>query len=244
MKTIHKIFIIAFILIINIHLYAQEQDSTKMFFASMYPSISDSEDSFIRWCFEGKFKERKFIAKNIKLKYIITTVFQIPYERIIADSNFFDSRYSLEVIVPIDSEKMLRESIQQVIKTCLNICISRENRESKVGVLKKNKNSLLKIKHSYSKHGSYYPGESKIECKAQTMDMFARLLSTSSLNISVFNETKIEGNYDLSIEWKKGDINSLQKSLINLGLILEFDKRPIEFLVIQSNDIKSKNRKK
>lgn len=238
MKIILTILLIAVILIPNIHLFAQELDSTKIFSSFMYPSISNSDGGSIKWCFEGKFKERKFTANNIKLRTIITTVFQMPYERIIDNSNFSDSRYSLEVIVPAGSEKMLRESIQQVIKTGLNIDILREKRESKVGLLKKSKGSSLKINKSYSKRGSYYPGESKIECKAQNMDMFARLLSTSSLNISVFNETKIDGNYDLSIEWKKGDIKSLQKSLENLGLALGFDKRPIEFLIIRSNDQK------
>ncbi len=199
------------------------------------PASPEMKGSKIINRFVGEYKDRRFLAENMELTTILTQIYQIPCERIIYKTNESQKRYNVDVIVSQRREALLNLTKRFAVETGLGIVTEIVKNDSKVGVLVREKNSVILFKKSVESCGSFYRGASSIECISQDMGMFSCLLSTSSLGLTVINETNLVGNYDINIEWEKGNIESLQRELNKLGLALKFENRKLEFLEVWFN---------
>src|SRR4030043_2112268 len=151
--------------------------------AELKLSSEEDEESFVQWYDEGKYKDRKFKAVNSLLKTILSIAFQIPEEQMVEESLLPLDHYTMKVVVPEGKESLLRSTIEETIEAKIGINIRHELRNTRAAVLRSLETGLVKIDRTISSNCSFHRGLSEISCKATSMDEFALLLSTSSLNM-------------------------------------------------------------
>jgi uncharacterized protein (TIGR03435 family) len=89
----------------------------------------------------------------------------------------------------------------------------------------------------------------KIALKGSSLSLLANLLSSQGLSHTVVDKTGLTGLYDITLRWSPDDIGSSDASLPSLftalqeqlGLKLEYNKNPIDVIVIDHIEKPSKN---
>ena len=89
----------------------------------------------------------------------------------------------------------------------------------------------------------------KIVLKGSSLSLLANLLSSQGLSHAVVDKTGLTGLYDITLRWSPDDVGSSDASLPSLftalqeqlGLKLEYDKNPIDVIVIDRIEKPSAN---
>ncbi len=153
-----------------------------------------------------------------------------------------------------------RLSLQSLLVTRFNLQFHHETRERptySLVVAKKGPKLHKAQSGKASPDGTKSPGGTgestvtpgKIVLKASSLSAFAKLLSSQGVDHAVVDETGLTDLYDITLRWSPDNLGSSESSLPSLftalqeqlGLKLEYNKNPIDVVVIDHIDKPSAN---
>jgi uncharacterized protein (TIGR03435 family) len=173
---------------------------------------------------QSGFSREGIRAKGIPLKRALARAWGVPEHRILGPAWMADERYALTALV--DNPDDLQPLLQQELTKRFQMAVHRETRELPVFVLHSIEGATPQPKSAPS------GPESGVSLRSATVKAFAAALS-DALGKPVFDETGIDGRFDLSLFWKATDTASLEAAVKQqLGMQLLEEKRNVEILVI------------
>lgn len=176
---------------------------------------------------------------------IISTIYEILPCQVDIKADLPEGPFDIIAAMPQGREGQLHPSLCRAFESAFRITTRREKREMDVYLLKRIKGQATKLTPSAmnEKDGTSLGVSSKrIDMINESMGVLAAALG-SQLNKPVFNETDLQGRYDLILEGELNTPDSLNQTLREtLGLELRPDKRPVEFLVIENDSADEKGK--
>jgi uncharacterized protein (TIGR03435 family) len=173
---------------------------------------------------QSGFSREGIRAEGIPLKRALARAYGLPEHRILGPGWIAEERYAMTALV--NSPDDLQPLLQQELTARFQMSAHRETRELPVFVLHPIEGAAPQPKSARSGQ------ESGVIRRNATVREFAAELG-DALQKPVFDETGIDGRFDLSLYWKSRDTASLQAAAKEqLGMKLVEEKRPVEILVI------------
>ena len=167
-------------------------------------------------------------AEGVYLKRALARAYGLPEHRIIGPDWLETERYAItgQVENPADFKPLF----QQELTARFHMVAHLETREVPVYVLKTIDGGAIRSA-SGDAGGRGLTGSFKMP--HATVAAFAAFLS-DYIQRPVFDETGMDGNFDFSLSWNKGNPAALQEAVKQqLGLQLADDKRSVELLIVE-----------
>jgi len=185
----------------------------------------------------GRFSREGIRGAQVPVKRVLAKAFGLPEHRILGPDWIASQRYALTAIVsnPDDFQPLM----QQEFTNRFLMLSHRETRELPVYVLKPIAGTKPSVSSSGggtligrgSEIGASVNGLS-IKMAQSSLDGFAAELE-DTINRPVFNESGIDGLFDITLSWDPRSAASLIKAVKNqLGCDLVEERRNVELLVI------------
>jgi uncharacterized protein (TIGR03435 family) len=172
---------------------------------------------------QSGFSREGIRAEGITLRKLIARAYGLPEHRIVGPAWINNERYALKALV-LDP-KDLQPLLQRELQTRFQMSARRENKEVPVYVLK----SIDGAPPPAGKGASVRPA---LRMPQADLTMFADALA-DMIQRPVFNETGIDGAFDIALGWQLGDDVSLQNAVREqLGLLLAEEKRAVDLVYI------------
>lgn len=169
--------------------------------------------------------------------FILSHTHDVPTYRIKVGGDLPDGLFDVIAEMPPGQEDQLHPMLQNAVESTFKIKTRREQRETEVYALTVISDQPSIIKAS----GMSKEGETSASTSAKRIEMtnepFGVLVRGLGLTLRkpVIDETGLRGRYDVLLEWKAGDTESLIREVREtLGLELRPAKRPVEFLVVEN----------
>ncbi|NNF00661.1 MAG: TIGR03435 family protein [Pyrinomonadaceae bacterium] len=145
----------------------------------------------------------------------------------------YEQKYRASVFVPKSKSELLYPTFQRLLKETFNIKTRFEKRKTLVFVLKIKEETKISLKQSTSLQKQKVFGKGSIDSKKQSLSELAKTLE-NFVQRPVVDETGLDGEYDLNLEYNFGDrtvlLNSLSKTM---GLELVEAERIFEFIIFE-----------
>lgn len=183
----------------------------------------------------------KWVGVNVPVTDLARTAYRWAPGRICFPDGEPAGRYDFAVTLPRNNPQALQEQIQKT----LGLVGHREMMDTNVLVLRvQNPNAPGLKPHSGGAISGFMDVRGRITCKGFPLSInppnqsfgFARYLEMF-VHVPVIDETGLDGNYDIEIQWHEGndpDHKALKKVLLDqLGLELVPADRPVEMLVME-----------
>lgn len=225
----------------------QEKTAEPIFELTVRPSLSTNT-----WGVGGK---GEFTARGNTVWEILPRAFDQPYNssaRLLTNAPLSSGKYDFTVIqTPTPGadynalEKNVPLLLQQVLRSAFGITGRKETREVDVLILKVKNSHAPGLVVSPTPGGASSSGLGIIEGTDQSIALVAMAIERL-LKQPVFDETGLTNSYDISLKWDqkswdKPNPEGLRKALAEqLGLELVADRRPVEMVVIEQTQKKSK----
>jgi uncharacterized protein (TIGR03435 family) len=187
---------------------------------------------------------RRLTARAAPLPYLVALAYRADPARVVCKLPPSNERYRVSLVVPKGLEKSIYSVFQEALDSTFNLNVTWRKQSVPCLVLKRDENVPLGLtptgkgekgkgksskKDDGGSHTSFSDGF--LIFSGANMDVIVGSLS-EVLGAPVFDETDIEGRFDLSIRWQPGSIEALKEALLKLGLELEKDERQVKLLVI------------
>lgn len=161
-------------------------------------------------------------AEGMPLKRVLARAYGIPEHRILGPDWLATERYA--IVARVNDPAELQGLLQQELTARFHMLVHRETKNVPVFVMKPAQGG--------AKLGAAPAGPPTLKMTKTTMAGLAAALS-DQISRPVFDETGIDGRFDVSLSWKFGNVASLQAAMKEqLGLELVDQNRSVEFLVI------------
>jgi len=172
---------------------------------------------------QAGFSREGLRAEGIPMRRLIARAYGLPEHRIIGPDWINTERYAVTALV--SDPKDLQPLLQRELQTHFQMSARREHKEVPVYVLK----SIDGAPPPAGKGASVRPA---LRMPQADLTMFAGALA-DMIQRPVFNETGIDGTFDIALGWQLGDDMSLQKAVREqLGLLLAEEKRAVDLVYI------------
>jgi uncharacterized protein (TIGR03435 family) len=191
------------------------------------------------------FGSERFTATNASLSYLIQLAFSIDGRHQLSgapdwlDSEFFDINAKAPDGAHLTYEQ-LQPFLQQLLQQRFHLVAHRETRNLPGYILVVAKGApKLHITRGGAPYGYLFSG--KLRLQNSDIDALAATLTTP-VGRPVLNKTRIEGNYDVKLDYApEGDTASPLPNIFTaiqeqLGLKLEAEKVPVQMLIIDHVD--------
>ncbi len=169
-------------------------------------------------------------AEGVPLKRVIARAYGLAEHRVIGPDWLDTERYALTAIAsdPQDFQPLL----QKELASRVHMAAQRETKEIAVYLLRPLEGMAPSPPPAQTQAKTGRPTPS-IRMSHITMAAFAKEFA-DVIHKPVFDETGIDGSFDISFTWANNSPSSLQKAVKEqLGLQLVEDKRSVEILTIQ-----------
>jgi uncharacterized protein (TIGR03435 family) len=165
-------------------------------------------------------------AEGVPLKRALARAYGLPEHRIIGPDWLDTERYA--ITGQVDNPADFKPLFQQELTARFHMAAHLETKEVPIYILRTIEGGAMKPASGDSGGGR---GMSGLKMQS-TVGAFAIQLS-DYIKRPVFDETGMDGTFDLSLFWKKGNPESLQEAVKQqLGLQLVDDKRSLELLIV------------
>jgi uncharacterized protein (TIGR03435 family) len=165
-------------------------------------------------------------AEGIPVIRVISRAYAIPEHRIVGPSWLSTERYAITA-VPNDRDAF-RPLMQKQLAEWFHLQAHTEQRVIPVFILKKSESTQPPDNRPAS------ATRPALTMPQATMESFAAILS-DVVHRPVFNETKLDGVFDIKLNYEFNNIGSIQQAVRQqLGLDLVDDKRSVELLIIDT----------
>jgi uncharacterized protein (TIGR03435 family) len=167
-------------------------------------------------------------SEGVPFKRALARAFGLPEHRILGPSWIESERYA--IVAQVEDPNKFQPLFQQELANRFHMLSHREVKDVPVFVMKAADGGGIKAQ-------SAGPGVTTVSggglrMQGATMASFAGELSDLILR-PVFDETGIDGKFDINLSWKNGNLASMQAAAKDqLGLQMVDDHRALEFLVI------------
>jgi uncharacterized protein (TIGR03435 family) len=176
-------------------------------------------------------------------QFIFHTVYDLPADQIDVQARLPEGTFDVIATMPNDREDQFDQVLRQAVELTFRVKARREKRDTDLYVLEKKDGESPRLTPSVMDSGSSTNvGPKRIELMNVPIAIIADALR-SQLKKPVVDETGLSGRYDVVLEGRLDDVDSLTKTVQEtLGLELRPATRPVEFLVIE-NETSRKGKK-
>jgi uncharacterized protein (TIGR03435 family) len=176
---------------------------------------------------QSGFSREGIRAEGVTLKKALARAWGLPEHRVIGPAWIDDERYSITGLV--DDPKDFQPLFQQELTARFHMVAHAETKEVPVYVLRAGASgSVHSPPASSAKRTS-----SGLVVRGSTVKDFAAVLA-DTLRQPVFDETGIEGKFDMELHWSQASFPSLEATVKQqLGLQLVEDRRTLDLLIIE-----------
>jgi uncharacterized protein (TIGR03435 family) len=219
---------------------AQDQPSPPVFeVAAIKPhNPSDAGGGF-------RFQHGRLTISNTELKVLVMSAYGVNQFQISGGPNWMDSeRFAILAQAPGGSDhRHLSPMLQALLADRFKLALHRETRETTVYALALAKNGPKLQRSAPDAQYSIEMGPAGMSATKMSIHNFVDTLSGYTRR-RVIDKTGLEGDFDWKFDWSPQDPNSpsiftaLQEQL---GLKLEAEKGPVEFLIIDHVEKPSEN---
>ncbi|HKQ48457.1 MAG TPA: TIGR03435 family protein [Phycisphaerae bacterium] len=181
----------------------------------------------------------RFSMTGCKPGFLFSNIYDFPRFQIDVKADLPKGTFDVIASAPNDQEEQLYQLLRRAVELTFRIKTRRETRETDVYVLEKIKDSPAKLASSIMGEGgtSTKFSPKRIELINEPLATLTRGLG-SQIKKPVIDETGLEGRYDIRLEGKLNEPDSLIRAIReSLGLELRPAKRPVEFLVIENDSV-------
>jgi uncharacterized protein (TIGR03435 family) len=166
-------------------------------------------------------------AQGIPLVRALSRAYGLPEHRIIGPDWLDTERYA--IVAQVDDLKDFQPLFQQELTARFKMVAHRETKEVLIYVIK----PLDGAPPPTQSHGNAPRGTMGFSVSGSTVAGFASTLA-DLVKRPVFDETGMDGKFDLSLYWKPNDWASLEAAAKEqLGLQLVPSRRSVELLIIE-----------
>ena len=211
--------------------------------ASIRPASLDSHGASTNW------GGPTFSATGYTVKSLIERAYNLQAFEVVGGPAWLDrDRFDITAKAP-DGVKTTREllpgMLQALLRDRFNLKLHRETRQATILALVVHKDGLRIKADATERPASTSTGPGRITGANRTLESLAFDLS-GRLEQKVVDKTGVAGRFDYKLEWEadsaKGDGPSLFTALQEqLGLRLEPQKAPVEFLVVDGVTLPTEN---
>jgi uncharacterized protein (TIGR03435 family) len=194
----------------------------------------------------------QFVSSGIPIRNLMYTAFNIQTWQLMGGPGWIDSEsYDIVAKLPAGTnQEQLNRMMLSVLADRFKLSVHRETRDYPIYRLVVAKNGS-KLKDSTAERTRAIVGKGHLSIQHASLPIFASYLSGGHVaDRPVIDATEIKGNYDFSLDWTPEDspqdggasapsiFTALQEQL---GLRLEANKSPFEFIVIDHIERPSSN---
>jgi uncharacterized protein (TIGR03435 family) len=166
-------------------------------------------------------------AEGVPLKRALARAYGLPEHRIIGPDWLDTERYA--ITGQVDNPADFKPLFQQELTARFHMAAHLETKEVPIYILRTIEGGAMKPSSGDSAGGRGMSGGLRMQ---STVEAFVSQLS-DLIKRPVFDETGMDGTFDFSLSWKKGNPESLQEAVKQqLGLQLVDDKRSLDLLIV------------
>ena len=210
--------------------FATDQDSVS-FRANIQAVPAHVDDNIIYYCRSGLYFNRQITMKGISERSLILFALGARKTRAIWEIEPSDNQYIVEIIIP--EPDPARNQLHKVLKNSVleKFSIQSENveQETKVYLLKRLNTVDLSFREVDDSIVKWKRNDGKIDGIGLTMGQLASIIESVSKSLPVFDETGIDGRFEIDIKWEAGNMESLIAVLNQNGLTLEESTKKLSF---------------
>ncbi len=189
---------------------------------------------------------RRLTARALPLPYLVATAYRAELGRVVSRLPPSNDRYRVSLIVPKGHEQAIYAMLQEALDSAFDLSVTWQRRSVPCLVLTRDESVPLGLDKAGEsrKQGKGRDGQKRSDraghialadgllyCYGVDMAGFAAALE-SSFGVPIVDETEISGRFDVTIQYRPGDIAAAKQALNKLGLRLEEEKRQVRLLVI------------
>jgi uncharacterized protein (TIGR03435 family) len=208
---------------------------------------------------------QQLMAINVTLLNVITFAYDV-HERQVSGGPAWMSTDRFEIVVKPDTPgqpniAQMKKIFQKAIAERFQLKFHTEKRELSVYAISQPANTAHKLSASAPGRNLpnlIFPRAGLLPAQNATLDEFAQVMQTAVMDRPVVNQTKIEGRFDFTLDWRpdefqfasfgppqqfpdNGKPNIFQAFQEQLGLKLEATRAPADVLVIDQAERASDN---
>lgn len=173
--------------------------------------------------------------KGVDLLQALSTAYAWPRHQIDLTFAVQDEYYDIEAHVPRAQDAALRPMLQQALEATFGLHTRRESRMLAAHALTVPQGATPKLTPAAAPDGGQatQSGAGSMEFVNVSLNGFAAALA-ACLERPVFDETRLDGRYDITLQWDAGQPDGLPAAVREqLGLELTTVERPVEILVVE-----------
>lgn len=146
-----------------------------------------------------------------------------------------EKRYDISADIPNDKKRNLGRLLVSALAISLNLKVKHETREVEVFVLTTPKELNGSLQPTTSK--TYHSGVAKGVLAAVSADIKLLIRDLQNLlEAPIVNKTNLAGKYDWDLVFEDANTSLIDAVHNQLGLVLTRTKRPVEVVVIETED--------